>query len=213
MKTLINRDNIKSLAPCKDRFDNYINNYGDRSFSKGQFMGLKSITQSDKLWVAFRLMTKAQAVAAAADIAESVLSVYEDKYPGDSRPREAIAAARAWVAAPTEANADAAAYAADVNSARPAANAAYAAASYAYAAAAAANTAPPTYPPAAPAHAACPAYAAAAYAADANSAAAAAYYAAYYADVAYAAAVYYATKPNHEKAIRAIVLKHWKEGK
>ena len=89
--------------------------------------------------------------------AESVLSVYEEKYTDDSRPRKAIEAARNWLefktddaaanaayyAAAADADAADAAYAAAyaVNAAKAAANAAYYAAADAYAAAAAAHAA------------------------------------------------------------------------
>jgi hypothetical protein len=90
---------IKGLRPCKDRLDNYINHYGEKVLTKRQFMGLKNITHEDKLWVAFRLMPKDNLKLAAADIAELVLHLYENKYPNDSRPRLAIEAARKGVAA------------------------------------------------------------------------------------------------------------------
>ena len=79
-------------------------------------------TTLDDMW---KVLTPRQCALAAADIAELVLHVYEKKYPGDGRPREAIKAARgndknkAQVAAYAAANA---AYAA-----APAANAAHAA--------------------------------------------------------------------------------------
>jgi hypothetical protein len=71
-------------------------------------------------------MTHMQRVQWAVLCAESVLSIYESKYPNDNRPRAAIEAAKAWMNNPSEENrivADAAYAAADA-----AANAAYAAA-------------------------------------------------------------------------------------
>jgi hypothetical protein len=91
---MINKNVIEKLKPCNDRWQNYLKHYGDRSFSHRQFMGLKHITHADKLWVAFQLLPKEKAVLAAADIAESVLHIYENAYPNDSRPRKAIEAAR-----------------------------------------------------------------------------------------------------------------------
>ncbi len=101
-------------------------------------------------------LTQPIAVQWAAECAKRVLKHYEDKYPDDKRPREAIDAAIRWAKDPTQANRDAAYAAADA-----AAHAAYAAAAdaayaAAYAAAAAADAA---Y---AAAHAAYAAYAAAA---------------------------------------------------
>jgi hypothetical protein len=124
---VINKNVIKKLKPCAERYENYLKYYKNKEFTPAQFMGLKNITHKDKLWVAFRLMGEQYIRLAAADIAESVLHIYEKAYPGDNRPRLAIEAARSG----NKEAADAAAYAA-----RAAANAAYAAAYAAYAAAA-----------------------------------------------------------------------------
>jgi hypothetical protein len=97
-------------------------------------------------------LTQVIAVQWAAECARRVLKHYEDRYPEDKRPREAIQAALKWAKDPTEANraaaynaanaanaAAVAAYDANVtNAAAYAANAANAAA-YAYHAAYAAN--------------------------------------------------------------------------
>jgi hypothetical protein len=91
---MITLETIKALKPCKDRLDNYVKHYSEKSFTHGQFMGLKNITQEDKIWVALRLIPQAKLRFAAADIAESVLDIYEAKYPNDNRPRLAIEAAR-----------------------------------------------------------------------------------------------------------------------
>jgi hypothetical protein len=105
-------------------------------------------------------LTQIIAVQWAAECAKRVLRHYEDRYPEDKRPREAIQAALKWAKDPTEANRNAAATAAAD------AAAAYAAAAAAYAAAYAAATAT--------AYAAYAAYAAANAAAAANAYAAAA---------------------------------------
>jgi hypothetical protein len=84
----------------------------------------------------------------AADCAEHVLGLYESKYPNDTRPRNAIQAARDFANGRISLDElNAAAYAAYANAAAAyAANAANAAAAYAaYAAAAAANTANAAY--------------------------------------------------------------------
>jgi hypothetical protein len=44
--------------------------------------------------VAFKLIPKDKLRLVAADIAETILHIYESKYPGDLRPRKAIEAAR-----------------------------------------------------------------------------------------------------------------------
>jgi hypothetical protein len=90
----INKNLIKKLKPCQDRYENYLKYYKDKEFTPAQFMRLKNITHDDKCWVAVRLITKEKIRFAAADIAESVLHIYEKAYPGDNRPRLAIEAAR-----------------------------------------------------------------------------------------------------------------------
>ena len=191
---LINKEVISKLDPCKDRFNNYLKYYALKSHTKAQFMGLKNISQADKLWVCFRLMPKENIALAAADIAESVLHIFEDKYPNDDRPRKAIEAARKN---DTKA-ANAAAYASNA-----AADAAFSANDTTYAAAYTAK-------------------AAAAAAAYASNAATAAYtipnatYAAHYATYAANAAAATAAakdKQVQEKLIRKICLKYWKASK
>ena len=85
-------------------------------------------------------LTQIIAVQWAAECAKRVLRHYEDRYPEDKRPREAIQAALKWAKDPTEANRAAAADAAYVVYANNAAayaasDAAYAASDAAYAAA------------------------------------------------------------------------------
>jgi len=82
--------------------------------------------------------THAQAVEYACLCAEGVLHIFEQDYPQDQRPRQAIEVARRWLAEPTEANrlhaadaAYAATYAANTAAASAAAYAAASAAAYA----------------------------------------------------------------------------------
>jgi hypothetical protein len=132
---------------------------------RGEFVaaGDKVAFSSARLVSQVGTLTQIIAVQWAAECAKRVLRHYEDRYPEDKRPREAIQAALKWAKDPTEANraATAAAYAAD------AAYAAYAAAASdataaAYAAAYAADAAYAAYAAAASAatHAAYAAYAA-----------------------------------------------------
>jgi hypothetical protein len=160
-------------------------------------------SDSDTDKICFRTMkivkaykwTALDSVALAIYAAEQVIKIYEDKYPNDSRPRDAIKAAKAYLKTPNKKTADATARAADA--AYAAADAAYAAARAAYATDAA-DAARAAYAAARAAYATDAADAAraaraayAAYAADAARAAYAAYAAAYAtraaADAAYAA--------------------------
>lgn len=119
MNKLINYEYIKTLNPCKDRLNNYTTHYATFSGDLTAFFELDHITHRDKLWVALRSMGKKQIVECACRFAEATLSIYENKYPGDFRPRKAIEAARSGIG---------------ILEARRAAIAAYAAASYAAAA-------------------------------------------------------------------------------
>jgi transcription termination factor NusB len=154
----------------------------------------KITAQEMKIVKAWR-WTKIDSVEMAIYAAELVIDHYEKDYPNDSRPRQAIEAAKAYLKDPTTANAaahDAAAAAhAAAYAAHDAAAAAYAAAYAAHAAAAAAYAAYAAHAAADAAHAAAAAAHAAAYAAaDAAYAAADAAHAAAYAaaDAAHAAA-------------------------
>ena len=118
------------------------------------------------LWLCGRMAgetgwpTRQELVLAACACAETVLPLFEKKYPNDDRPRKAIEAARGW--------ARGAEVVATVRSAAAAAYAAAAAAYAAYAAAAAAYAAYAAYAAAAAAYAADAAYAASAAAYDAS---------------------------------------------
>ena len=108
----------------------------------------KSIKQDDKqVWSEMMVLsavrlTKEDSVSLAIYAAELVIGLFEEKHPGDKRPRAAIEAAKNWLRNPDKENADAAnaAYAAAYNAyaaipaARAAANAARAAANAANAA-------------------------------------------------------------------------------
>ena len=161
---MINKDYLKILSPCEDRFKHYLSHYKDWSGSLEDFLDLPELTHEDKKWVFFRSIPKDKFRFIAADFAERVLHIYESKYPNDDRPRKAIEAARSGTAY------DAAAYAA-AYAARAAYDAASAAAAY----------------DADAAYAARAAYDAASAAADATYAAYAAYAAADAADAVYVA--------------------------
>jgi len=62
----------------------------------------------DAMWLALRVLTKKDAVRYAIFAAREVLPIYEEKHPGDKRPRKAIEAAEAWLANPCEETARAA---------------------------------------------------------------------------------------------------------
>ncbi len=203
---MINTKIISELNPCTNRFDNWKKHYDTKTLSKpmsyAQFLGLRNITQHDKIWICFRLMDKDLLRFASADIAELVLPIYEKSYPNDLRPRQAIEAARAVPFDRDKARATASA-----TDATDATNATYYAAYYASYASRAAS-----YAASAASYAA---YAASATNADAI-AAAHAYYAATAATAAndaYASDAAGEDRSKIEKKIRTIVLKYLNKGK
>ena len=90
-------DQVLAWEPC----ENY-----DRSFIKQLFNGRESlntqdilelaIPTEDKMWAFLRpeFLSEKSMRLFAANCAEHVLNYFEDKYPEDTRPREAIQAAR-----------------------------------------------------------------------------------------------------------------------
>ena len=177
---------VEALKPCEERLDNAKKHYSKTKVTPKQFLKLKYLTYDDKIWVAFRLMPKENIRLAAADIAESVLHLFEAKYQNDLRPRKAIEEARKDIAPSNKTYSDAANV---VDAAYDSANtASYAAAYAAYAAANAADAA----------YAAHASYAAAAYSA---------YVAAY---TAYVAAYAAGGKRNQERLNFDIILKYWR---
>jgi len=129
---MINTKTIKLMNPCADRFNNWLEHYYEFEGSVNQFLNLTKINHSDKLWVTFRYLPKNATVECAARFAESVLHIYEAKYPNDDRPRKAIEATRSGNVTADANAANAAAYAARAAAyaadATEAADAAYAAA-------------------------------------------------------------------------------------
>ena len=117
---------LKEKCACRDGVAWYI-----KSGCEDPAKLLDTIIENDRLdwagWLVSHMMTHKQAVSWAVECAESVLPIFEEKRPGDDRPRRAIQAAKDWIDGKITANA-----------ANAAANAAYAAA---YAADAAADAA------------------------------------------------------------------------
>ena len=132
INTIIDDEFLASLNPCTDRYENYLSHYSGKTFSVEEFIALENITPEDKFWVLFNehFLTIPEMVRLACDFAEHVLYIFESKYPGDLRPRDALNLATA--AYP---DADRAAYAAEAEAAATAAGAAAYAATAAGAAA------------------------------------------------------------------------------
>jgi len=86
----INKTVISKLNPCKDRFDNFVEKYPDFNGNLDSFLDLSNITYSDKIWVGVRLLTRNEAVGFSILCADSVLCIFEERFPEDKRPRELL---------------------------------------------------------------------------------------------------------------------------
>src|SRR3990167_1558038 len=103
---------LKEQNACKEGVEWFLN--------QKETAGLKVVSKllkQDRFgwsnWLIVRLMTHKQQIQYAVFAAEKVLSIYEKKYPGDKRHRQAIEAAKAVIQDPSEGNkraANAAAY-------------------------------------------------------------------------------------------------------
>lgn len=90
MKYIITQELIKSLNPGTDTYANYLKFYKGEDLSFDEFLDLKEISYNDKVWIARRVLNKNQLVHWAILCAQSVLHIFEEKYPNDKRPRECI---------------------------------------------------------------------------------------------------------------------------
>jgi hypothetical protein len=74
IKIQINTAKIKSFNPCKARFDNWVEQYGDFNGDILDFLYLDKITETDKIWVAVRVLPREQAEYFAIDSAFAAAS-------------------------------------------------------------------------------------------------------------------------------------------
>ena len=150
------------LEMCRQGFHCSVEPFDAFSFVQGEILAEVEVKgnhleyEDKQVWQEMRIVKtwgwgQKDSVKLAIFSAEQVLDIYEEKYPQDKRPRQAILAAKRYSKSPTKKNADAAAhaayaatraaYAADAADAADAAYAAAGAADAAYAAARAADAA------------------------------------------------------------------------
>jgi len=86
----INKEVLKSLNPCFDRYEHFLEHHANFSGSLSDFMELPNVNYDDKIWVAEKVLTKNQAVSWAVLCAESVAHIFEEKYPEDKRFSDCI---------------------------------------------------------------------------------------------------------------------------
>jgi len=135
---------LKNKEACQDGIDWVVEN---KLIGLKDSEMIKDLMKADKLdwanWLIVRCMNYKQYVSYAVYAAESVLDIYEKKYPNDKRPREAIEAAKLCIKNPSKKNkvAASAAYSASAYSAYSAAYSASSASSAAFSASSSASSA------------------------------------------------------------------------
>src|SRR6056300_702594 len=89
---LINLKLIKSFNPCKDGLENFISHHEDFFGSPLELLELENVPVSDKFWLLLRneFIPENDLHELGCKFAESVLHLYEEQYPNDQRPRQAI---------------------------------------------------------------------------------------------------------------------------
>lgn len=89
---------IFKLRPCDEYSRDLIKELGGKckALSVRQIANLK-IPSEDIIWCLLKLLPECTQHEAACQFAESVLYIFEDQHPDDTRPRDAIAAKRAWL--------------------------------------------------------------------------------------------------------------------
>ena len=87
---LINKEFLKELKPCTERYKNFLEHYADFSGTMVEFLDLDKITYKDKIWVIKKAIKRNVLKQWAVLCAESVLPIFEKTYPNDKRPRDCI---------------------------------------------------------------------------------------------------------------------------
>jgi hypothetical protein len=126
----ITKSQVKALGPCSDGYSWYLGNCRKEDLHE-TLLTIYNFRPDWALWLFLNLMGVNQKRRLAIFAASQVLHLYENKYPGDHRPRKAIEAAQAVIDSDTLANGITAAAYADAAAAGAAADASDAAAAYA----------------------------------------------------------------------------------
>jgi len=79
----INKEFLKSLKPCANRYENFLKHNASFDGSFSDFLDLTNLDYNDKIWVAVRVLTKNKRVKWAMLCVESVVHIFEAKYPYD----------------------------------------------------------------------------------------------------------------------------------
>lgn len=103
MKT-VTKQLLEKIGACQEGTEYAIKNLLGMSYPDAIKQCIKDYQLSWANWGIVRVMDKVNNVKYAVYAAKQVLKIYEDKYPNDRRPREAITAAEQWIKNPTDEN-------------------------------------------------------------------------------------------------------------
>jgi hypothetical protein len=102
-KMKISREFLKEKNACQDGIDWFVNQNETELVPV-----LRALEKDDKApwanWLIVRCMTRPQYLAYAIYAAEQAIEIYEKKYPGNTDPRNAIAAAKKVLESDTKEN-------------------------------------------------------------------------------------------------------------
>ena len=92
-------DDVMDWKPCYSREEILKRTNGREKYDIEYVIDHFEFSTADKLWLLQRseFISEKQLHLLACDFAEHALHIYEDQYPGDNRPRNAIETKRAWV--------------------------------------------------------------------------------------------------------------------
>jgi len=79
----INKEFLRSLEPCASRYENYLEHHAEFNGSFIEFLDLPNLEYADKIWVTKNVLTKHQAINWSILCVESVVHIFEAKYPDD----------------------------------------------------------------------------------------------------------------------------------
>ena len=82
---LIDKNVLKNLKPCADRYKNFLEFHAEFSGTFSDFIDLSNVSYEDKIWVSTRVLNRNQLVSFAVLCADSVLHIFEAKFPEDKR--------------------------------------------------------------------------------------------------------------------------------
>jgi len=86
----INKEFLRSLYPCVDRYKHFLKHNINFNGSFSQFLDLDTISYSDKVWVAGEVLNRNQSINWAILCAESVVPLFENQYSADKRVSNCI---------------------------------------------------------------------------------------------------------------------------